>query len=156
MNLERTRRLDTLTSQLAETMMSAAICVQEIRAAVRDELDQYAETGTARTQLEPSSGQLSIKHRPLLDESTLSVAWNERTLHLGHTLAFRFLDRISRRPNQYVTHLDLLRDVWDDEDLNTATLRSLVRELRRKLRAGGMGDLAAAIVGHNGRYVLYL
>ena len=94
--------------------------------------------------------------RPLLDESTLSVSWKGKALHLGNTLAFRLLERLARCPNQYVTHLDLLRDVWEDEFTATATIRSLVRQLRRKLRGAGWTDLAAAIRGHNGRYVLSL
>jgi DNA-binding response OmpR family regulator len=94
--------------------------------------------------------------RPLLDESTLSVIWKGKSLHLGNTLEFRLLERLARCPNQYVTHLDLLRDVWEDEFTATATIRSLVRQLRRKLRGAGWADLATAIRGHNGRYVLSL
>ena len=70
--------------------------------------------------------------------------------------ARELLERLARCPNQYVTHLDLLRDVWEDEYTATATIRSLVRQLRRKLRGAGWADLAAAIRGHNGRYVLSL
>ena len=79
-------------------------------------------------------------------------------MHLGNTLTFRLLERLARCPNQYVTHLDLIRDVWEDEllDTTTATIRSLVRQLRCKLRGAGWTDLAAAIRGHNGRYVLCL
>ena len=56
---------------------------------------------------------------------------------MGNTLAYRLLKRLARCPNQYVTHLDLLRDVWEDEFTATATIRSLVRQLRLKLRGGG-------------------
>ena len=60
-------------------------------------------------------GRADPVERPLLDESTLSVIWKGKSLHLGNTLAFRLLERLARCPNQYVTHLDLLRDVWEDE-----------------------------------------
>jgi len=50
-----------------------------------------------------------------------------------------------------VTHLDLLEDVCDGEDRETTTIRSTVRHLQQKLRAGGMPELAAAIRGRNGR-----
>jgi DNA-binding response OmpR family regulator len=49
-----------------------------------------------------------------------------------------------------------MRDVWDNEYLATSTIRSFIRRLRLKLRRGGMGDLADAIRGHNGRYILNL
>jgi DNA-binding response OmpR family regulator len=156
MNPEKVRRLDALASQLAEALMTAAICAQEIRAVLCTEIDREPPFEVSRSASGIAHGLTHAKLRPLLDESTLSVIWNGKTVRLGQTLAFRLLARLARRPNQYVTHLDLLRDVWDDDDLATATIRSLVRELRRKLRIGGMTDLASAIRGHNGRYVLIL
>lgn len=153
MDADKARRLNALTSQLTEALMTAAICAREIQAAVRTEIDE-ADLGHR------SDGFVSRPpgpvERPLLDESTLSVIWRGEALHLGNTLAFRLLERLARCPNQYVTHLDLLRDVWEDEFMATATIRSLVRQLRRKLRGAGWTDLATAIRGHNGRYVLSL
>lgn len=158
MTADTIRRLDALAGQLTEILMTAAICAQEIHAIARAECDDdsHAYPGRQTARLKP--GMAQDEQRPLLDESTLSVIWKSRTLHLGHTLAFGLLARLARRPNQYVTHLDLLRDVWDDgESLTpTSTIRSLVRELRRKLRCGGMTELATAIRGHNGRYILEL
>jgi hypothetical protein len=156
MTPDKVRRLDALASQLAEALMTAAICAQEIQALVRTDCDGdvHTELGRCGSGMAPSLAH--HKQRPLVDESTLSVIWKSKTLHLGHTLAFRLLARLARRPNQYVTHLELLRDVWDDDDLATATIRSMVRELRRKLCSGGMTDLATAIRGHNGRYILIL
>ena len=156
MTPDKVRRIDTLTTQLSEILMSAAICTQELRAMVSDELDGvvHAERGNPFLGLVPSKSH--HRPRPLMDDSTLSVIWRGKALHLGHTLGFRLLARLALRPNQYVTHLDLLRDVWDNEDLAMATVRRLVRRLRLKLHEGGMSDLAAAIRGHNGRYVLDL
>jgi DNA-binding response OmpR family regulator len=94
--------------------------------------------------------------RPLLDEATLSVLWNGKAIHLGHTHGFWLLARLSRSANQYVTHLDLIQEIWDNDLTDTAVLRAGVRRLRIKLRRGGMGDLADAIVGHHGRYILDL
>jgi hypothetical protein len=152
MSPDNVRKLAALARQLIETLKTADICGQEIHALSLAESDHDAHAGPDRH----AAGLPHPKQRPLLDESTLSVIWRAKTLHLGHTLAFRLLARLARCPNQYVTHLDLLRDVWDNEELATATIRSLVRELRRKLRIGGMTDLATAIRGHNGRYVLEL
>jgi hypothetical protein len=153
MDADKAQRLNALAGQLAEALMTAAICAQEIQAAARTEIDE-AELGHRPDGLVPRPPNLV--ERPLLDESTLSVTWKGKALHLGNTLAFRLLERLARCPNQYVTHLDLLRDVWDDELTAAATIRSLVRQLRRKLRGAGWADLAAAIRGHNGHYVLSL
>jgi DNA-binding response OmpR family regulator len=152
MTQDKVRRLDRLTGQLVEALMTAALVAEEIRGEVRSEIDEddVAERPAC------NAGGKRCRSRPLLSESTLSVSWKGRSLYLGHTLAFRLLERLARRPNQYVTHLDLLRDVWDDEELETATIRSVVRHLRRRLRDGGMTKLANSIEGHNGRYVLKL
>lgn len=149
-------RIALLTNQLAETLMTAALCAEEIRAAMLAEFDGDGP-GLADCHapvLAPLGS--NSRHRPLLDESTMCVVWDGKTVHLGHTVAFRLLARLARRPNQYVTHLDLLEDVWDGEDREITTIRSTVRHLQRKLRAGGMPALASAIRGHNGRYMLEL
>jgi hypothetical protein len=156
MTPEKVRRLDKLASQLAEILMTVVICVQEIHSAVHSEIGDELPSEIDRFANGFAFGFDQNKQRPLLDESTMSVIWNGKKVHLGHTLGFRLLERLARRPNQYVTHLDLLRDVWDDEELATASIRSQVRELRIKLRKGGMADLASAIRGHNGRYILVL
>jgi len=150
------RRIALLTNQLAETLMTAALCAEEIRTAVLAELDGGGPGLADRPGPALVSPGSNGRHRPLLDESTMCVVWDDKNVHLGHTIAFRLLARLARRPNQYVTHLDLLEDVWDGEDRETTTIRSTVRHLQRKLRAGGMPELAAAIRGHNGRYMLEL
>ena len=94
--------------------------------------------------------------RPLMDESTLSMMWHGKTLHLGNTQGFWLLTRLVRCANRYVTHVDLLREIWDDEFADTGALRAGIRRLRLKLRRGGMADLAGAIIGHHGRYMLDL
>lgn len=154
MTPDNARRLIALTSQLAETFMNAAICVQEIRAVVSAELDDDAVPSSGNTGPELAPIVSRQKQRPLLDDSTLSVIWKGKRLHLGNTNHFQLLKRLARRPNQYVTHLDLLRDVWEDEDMATSTIRSVARHLRRRLRGGGLRELADAIRGHGGRYIL--
>jgi DNA-binding response OmpR family regulator len=146
MNLDTLCRLERLTSQLAETLMTAVICAEELRAQVRAEFDGDGMNRVPNLDVS--------KLRPIMSETTLTVSWNGSSLYLGHTLYFRLLERLARRPNQYVTHLDLLRDVWDNDETATSTIRSVVRYLRRRLREGGMGELAHAIRGHNGRYIL--
>jgi DNA-binding response OmpR family regulator len=154
MTTEPDRRLDLLCRQLTESIMGAALCAQEIASIVRE-----ATCGDGRSCVGDNGHprrDKSVLGRPVLDEATLSVVWNGRLLHLGHTQGFWLLARLTRSANQYVTHLDLLQEIWDDEFTDTAVLRAGVRRLRTKLRRGGMGDLADAIVGHHGRYMLTL
>lgn len=154
MTTESDRRLDVLCRQLTENIMGAALCAQEIAAILRDR-----QSGNGRSNATENGHQRrdrSLNGRPVLDEATLSVLWNGKILHLGHTQAFWLLTRLARSANQYVTHLDLLQEIWEDECTDTAALRAGVRRLRIKLRRGGMADLAEAIIGHHGRYILDL
>lgn len=140
-------RLAHLARQLNETLVTAAYCADELRAVVT-----IVQQGHRH-----SNSQLNGKHvagRPLLDESTFSVTWQGKSLRLGHTRSFWLLARLARRPNQYVTHLDLLNDVWDDDEMTTATIRSTICQLRKRLRRNGMTSLAEAIHGHHGHYTL--
>lgn len=136
--------------------MSAALCAKEIGEIAQAQPEDNHHGNISSINNGNGRNGSKTAHRPLLDEATLSVAWNGRTLHLGHTQGFWLLTRLARRANQYVTHLDLLREIWDDEFADTCVLRAGVRRLRAKLRRGGMADLARAIIGHRGRYMLDL
>ena len=131
--------------------MGAALCAKELASVVREMHDPLPVRANGN-----AVGGRGMLGRPILDEATLSVVWNGRVLHLGHTQGFWLLARLSRSANQYVTHLDLIQEIWDDDFTDTTVLRAGVRRLRTKLRRGGMGDLADAIVGHHGRYMLSL
>ncbi len=145
-------RLHRLSTQLAELLMTAALCAQELQHAIEAELGR---DGNGRTCDPAAAGPPGPAGCPLVDRTTLSVTWQGRSIQLGHTRGFRLLECLARRPNRYVTHVDLIRDVWDDnEELSTDTIRSVVSQLRCKLRAHGMDGLATAIAGHCGRYVL--
>ncbi|MCC6661548.1 MAG: winged helix-turn-helix transcriptional regulator [Phycisphaerales bacterium] len=151
MTTDPAARLEVLCRQLTENIMGAALCAKELASLVRELHD--LTPARANGQAVRSRGTVG---RPILDEATLSVVWNGRALHLGHTQGFWLLARLARSANQYVTHLDLIQEIWDDDFTDTTVLRAGVRRLRIKLRRGGMGDLADAIVGHHGRYMLSL
>src|SRR3954447_23623096 len=72
MDADTARRLNALAGQLAETLMTAALCAPENPAAVRTEIDEAAlgprPNGFVPRPQDPAE-------RPLLDESTLSVIW---------------------------------------------------------------------------------
>ncbi|MCX5684110.1 MAG: winged helix-turn-helix domain-containing protein [Planctomycetota bacterium] len=155
MTPENARKLKLLSSQLTESLMNAALCAKEIGEIARAEIDD-TDGGPGASGNGHRRNRANAQQRPLLDEATLSVIWRGRTLHLGHTQGFWLLARLARRPNQYITHVDLLEEVWDDEFTDTSVLRAGVQRLRVKLRRGGMGDLADAIAGHRGRYMLNL
>lgn len=154
MTTDPARSVDVLCRQLTENLMGAALCAKELVALVREVHDSENRPdaiGNGHWRCETN-----LLPRPHVDESTLSVVWNGKILHLGHTQGFWLLARLTRSANRYVTHVDLLEEIWDDEFTETTALRAGVRRLRVKLRRGGMGALADAIVGHHGRYMLDL
>lgn len=157
MTAEKVRKLVVLSRQLTESLMRAALCAKEIGEVANAQTDDDGtDVGGGSNGNGHRRNGAKSQQRPLLDEATLSVIWRGRTLHLGHTQGFWLLARLAHCPNQYITHLDLLQEIWDDEFADTGLLRAGVQRLRMKLREGGMGDLADAIAGHHGRYMLNL
>lgn len=97
-----------------------------------------------------------VSGRPIADRGTLSVNWGGRTCYLGFTLPFQLFEALAYRPNRYILVEDLLDEVWCQCRSNAA-VRSVVRDLRNRLRKARMPELAAAIDGSNrGRYGLML
>jgi DNA-binding response OmpR family regulator len=94
--------------------------------------------------------------RPVIDPSRFTVAFRGRACRLGNTIPFRFLARLAETPERYVPHQQLIDDLWDGVCSDDA-LRSVVKNLRRRLRDGGLGELADAIDGLTpGHYALVL
>ena len=134
-------KIEEILRGLADLHAQAALHLDELRAlmaAAPTQSSGWACCGQGR----------GGNHYPIADQSTLSVAWDGRHCYLGRTLLLRFFERLARRPNQYITYERLLQDVWEGPRSNEA-IRSVVRDLRRKLRGAGMGDLADAIDGSN-------
>lgn len=91
-----------------------------------------------------------------LERSTYTVRWEARSCFLGYTMAFRVLERLARRPNEYVSTDRLLDELWAARR-TPSTVRSTVCGLKSKLRAAGMRDVASMIDGRNpGHYGLML
>jgi hypothetical protein len=78
MTAEKVQRLVVLTTQLAETLLTAAICANEIRVIVRAELDGQVVRGRGR----PPDERPRDSPRPLVDDSTFSVLWAGRVCSL--------------------------------------------------------------------------
>jgi len=84
-------------------------------------------------------------HSPIVDPRTLSVRWNGHDCVLGGSIGFRLIQRLARRPNHYASHADLLDDVWGCQR-STSTVRSAVRDLRRRLVEANMPELARSLL----------
>jgi DNA-binding response OmpR family regulator len=144
-----------LLSQVAEGQTMAAIATAELRAMLMKEL-AIAESRTPRKSFQTGSVDFSTPGlRPLIDHSTFSVEWNGQRCHLGNRLLLKLLDRLCRRPGQFVSHEELLHEVWEARRC-PETIRSAIRELRRRLREDKMTELAAAIQSQGKSYGLVL
>ena len=130
MTPEKARKLNILSRQLTESLMSASLCAKEIDEIAHAQPDDNFDRNPGASRNGHGRNGSNAIHRPLLDEATLSVTWKGRTLHLGHTQGFWLLTRLARRANQYITHLDLLREIWDDEFADTGLLRAGIQRLR--------------------------
>ena len=152
MTADKLQQLAALTTRLAESLMTAAICANEIRVMVRADL----ESPTARGRTRPPDLRPGHPRRPLVDASSLSVLWAGKTCPLRHTILFRLAECLARHPDQYIAADQLVRNVWDDGVKSPDTIRSAIRRLRQRFTDAGMDDLAVAIRGTGGRYGLIL
>jgi|GEM_PF-6423501 len=95
--------------------------------------------------------------RGLLDEGRFVVCWNGAECHLGPTILYRLLRRLAISANQYLTHEEILDDVWGGDPRSPSAVRTAVYGLRRKLVENRMPEIAAAIDGKgSGHYALRL
>lgn len=126
-------------------------------------INQFARAlGLLHTELEAqevSPWQAAIEVRqqsiPVLDHSTWTVLYCGRECFLGNTKSFFLLKRLLRRPNQDVSHAQLLSDVWECK-VSSDAVRAAMKILRKRLRNGGMTDVACAIVGRTAGHYAFL
>jgi DNA-binding response OmpR family regulator len=91
-----------------------------------------------------------------IDRALYSVHWREKSCVLGCTTGFRLLERLARRPNEYVSTDRLLEELWAGSR-TYSTVRSTVCRLRLKLQDSGLEDLAECIDGRvQGHYALMI
>jgi len=148
------QRLIELSTQLTESLMTAAILANEIRNIVQSQADHTARSRKAQDN--PIRDLHAEHFRPLVDDSTLSLYWRDKTCSLRNTILFRLARRLARQPNQYISEDELLYSVWEGNIRSPDTIRSAIRHLRKRLMQAGMNDLAIAIHGTAGRYGLIL
>lgn len=89
-----------------------------------------------------------------VDRTAFVVRSGTKTCHLGHTILFRVMDVLVHHPDQYVSRELLLDLAWHGSRADS-TVRSAIGELRSRLIAGGLPEVAAAIDARNpGHYCL--
>jgi len=149
----REQQIRTNLKRLAAIHATTMSVLEESVAILEAELDSFS--------LSPPSHPLQNKkqhdpEQPLVDHSVMCVVYRGKQCFLGNTLMLKFMERLIRRANQYVSHDQLLTDVWNAVR-EPSTVRSVVKELRAKLRAAGMNGLSDAIDGRvYGHYGLML
>ena len=151
MQIERKRAIREALATLAS---SHAIVVQQLELAI-ELLNQEIESDEEPLAMQehPLFGS---RHNSLVDSDSQSVVWKGRICFLGNNLLFRFFERISRSPNQFISYDVLLDEVWGGPRENSS-IRGVVKRLRDRLALGGMADLSSAIDGSNsGFYRLIL
>jgi DNA-binding response OmpR family regulator len=138
---------------------SLLIAARELRSSllvVLDHVDELCDLIDGRASPRTTSDGEAGPNLPELrvERAMLAVIWRGRTCHLGNTLPFRFIERIARRPGHYVRVSQLVEELWGGSR-SPSSVRSVVSDLRFKLRAAGLGDLADLIDGSNpGHYGL--
>jgi DNA-binding response OmpR family regulator len=106
-------------------------------------LDPFSYFQKYPLQSDPHTG----RQRLLIDRAVFSVKFKGKACFLGNRLPFKLLARLAQRPNTYVSYKELLSEAWDDVIVSESAIRSVVRNLRNKLRQAGLADLARAIDG---------
>lgn len=124
----------------------------KLRRVVFEALRVCDELSSALDQSAPSSsGDRLIVVEPSsdlkVDRSSFSIIWRGRSCQLRNGLPFRLLEELIHRRHQYVSVENLLERVWNSEDRSPSAVRTVVWELRRRLIAGGMPDLAESLDG---------
>lgn len=141
--------------QLATAHQQAANLAEEICLLLCDDDAIRADGRTRSCASSVPSSDCSPLSGPIADVMTFSVEWRGQTCDLGPTLTFRLFRRFVKNPNRYLSFETILHLVWGERK-SPAAVKSVVKELRRKLRDAGMADLAAAIKGRGRCYGLIL
>ncbi len=152
---KRERKLDLLQRLLRVHAVGWTITRKLIE---EFELDPADDTASILANLLGSgiAAPDSLYRQPIVDHGGMTVIWAGRPCRLGNTLLLRLMDRLARRPNQYVPFERLIRDVWDGHAVSDEAIRNVVHRLKRELRVAGMSDLAVTIRSAGRSYGLIL
>lgn len=141
--MDKHNRIDLICevlNELSHAQFVATVCIERLKELVDPERPWDARRAGA----------------PHVEPASFSVVWKRRRCPLGYTTSFRLMERLLRRADQYVSYDQLREDVWLGENRSGDTVRSAVRQLKKKLRDAGMPELASAIRGQGHHYGLML
>ncbi|WP_397570428.1 helix-turn-helix domain-containing protein [Schlesneria sp. T3-172] len=144
----REQQLRESLKRLAAIHAAEISILEESVAILQSELDAltHPNTPVAQGPLTPSQTA-----DPRIDYGLMCVEFQGRHCFLGNTLMLKFFGRLARRPNCYLSYEVLLNDVWNAVR-ESSSVRSVVKELRGKLRAAGMSKLSDVIDGSVARH----
>jgi DNA-binding winged helix-turn-helix (wHTH) protein len=74
----------------------------------------------------------------VLDPGLFEARYRGRACPLGNTLEYRLLARLNQTPNRYVSHNDLVDDVWGNDQTRAGAIYRVASNLRRQLRDHGL------------------
>lgn len=152
--------LEQIRSIVRSVAESCALMVQRV-AYLAEQLESQDGSGRGRDLLGNLLGGRPVDAEALfgqliIDPAAKTITFRGCACCLGNTLVFRMIERLARRPNQFISFDRLIRDVWDGQPKSDEAIRSLVKELRDRLRKSGMRRLASSIRGQKKAYVLML
>jgi len=96
----------------------------------------------------------AAKHKFSVCEDTLAVHYLGRRCDLGNTNEFRLIQRLARRPNNYVPYQTIIDEVWDGHVVGKRSVQKAASNLNRKLREAGIDDLRILPPSGGGGYQL--
>ncbi|EMB13658.1 hypothetical protein [Rhodopirellula europaea] len=151
MQIEKKRAIREALATLAS---SHAIVVQQLELAI-EMLNEEVDIDDIPLPVQ-TLHRFGSRQNSLVDPSSQSVLWKGRVCFLGNNLLFRFFERISRSPNQFISYDILLDEVWGGRREHSS-IRGVAKRLRDRLALGGMAELSSKIDGSNsGFYRLIL
>lgn len=152
MTVTREQQLRATLKRLSAIHSAEMALLEESISILQSELTLLSVPSQSLSRSESRSGDTL----PMIDRDAMTVVFGGDRCFLGNTLMLKFLERLARRPNNYISYNVLLADVWHGIR-EPASVRSVVKELRAKLRSAGMSRLAEAIDGKvSGHYGLML
>lgn len=140
------RRMVVLRQRVVRVRMISTAVFDEVQEILERNAGSSIGPGTLPNLLgSDTANPISLLSRPIVDSAAMTVTWHGRSCHLQNKVLFNLMDRLARRPGQFVHYDRLLRDAWDGQIRTDEAIRNAVHRLKVRLRQADMVDLAAAI-----------
>lgn len=148
----REQQIRANLQRLVRAHAAAMAVLEESIAILQAQLAEYSPGDTPIPKLPVKTRNSEF---PIIDRRVMCVVFRGKQCFLGNTLMLELVERLTVSPNEYVSYQTLLTEVWHGQR-DPSSIRSLVKDLRVRLRAADMFELADAIKGHSGHYGLML